>query len=340
MAKETDLVRAVVNESSTLKDTVTNSGVDLYSGSISEIGAPIIEDPLARNTFLNVLYNKFIMSEVISGLFKNPLSVLKRGKVSGFGDTIERMIFNPAKAIEYSNTDDNILTTVKPDVKVEYIRVSRQDKYRVSIPFAVIKQAFMSENNFNEFVNGCINSLRNGDTIDEFLLMKKIVIDSITNAFIPERVIDTTKVVDFAKEIINSTKYFTFPSSEYNAYSKKYGVSDSKLTTWCNPEEIALVIRADAMTNIDVDVLAAAYHLDKVNLTKNIIEVDKFDDEGKILGIACDKSFFQVADTLTEMASFTRADDLSEKTYWHHWQTMTFSLLANVVAFVTEKIGA
>ena len=338
MGVQTDLVKAVVNESSNLSDTVANSGVDLYSASIDKIGAPLIENPLARNEFLNILYNKFILSEVKTGLFKNPLAVLKRGSKSGFGDTIERMIFNPAKAIEYSNTEDNILTTVKPDVKVEYIRVDRKDKYRVSIPFSLLKQAFMSENNFSEFVNGAINSLKNGDSIDEFLLMKKIVNDSVHGGFIPQQIVNVSNAKELAKVMINATKYFTVPSSDYNAYSKKYGVSDSKLTTWCNPEDIAIIVRMDAMTDIDIDVLAAAYHLDKVKLSQNIIEVDKFDVEGKIIGLACDKSFFQVADTLTEMATFTRADDLSEKTYFHHWQTMTFSLLANVVAFTTEEI--
>ena len=326
--KAKDVLNATLNSDPMLRSLSPDRSL-----TIQQILAPVITDPLALNTFITNLYNKFIKSEVITGLYRNPLARLKKS-TRPYGDTIERMIFNPATAMQYniSQDTDNILTPAPPDVKVEYIRVTRQDKYAVTLPRNVIMQAFSSEDAFGEFLNGAINSLYNGDTIDEWTLMKKIVSDMTTQGYV-----NTVSVngngTDLAKALINYAKWFRFPSQNYNPYSIKY--PDNKLTTWVDPENIVIIARSDVMTDVRIDVLAAAFNLSEVELSSNIIEVDEFEpvtvdeDEKNIKAIICDASFFQVHDTLTELDTFQRADYLSTKSYWHHWQTMTCSLFAN-----------
>ena len=335
MANPTEVVRAVVLDNEYLTSIINNANVRLESASIQDIGAPIINDPLARNTFINTLYNKFIKTQVLNGLFKNPLEPLKGEKLPLFGDTVERMIFNPAKAIAYDSEEDNILTTQKPDIKVEYIRVERKDKYAITIPFPVMKQAFSNDNSFSQFLSGAYNSLYNGDAIDEFNLMKKIFSDSMEGGYLPALTLEDNSTA-ITKQIINYSKNFRFPSSSFNAYSAHFP-GENPLQTWCSPENLVLVCRSDLMTDIQIDVLAAAYQLDEVKLINNIIEVDAFPDEN-LMGCLCDRSFVQVEDSVMELDSFHRADDLSEKTYWHHWQTMTFSLLCNAVAFTQNTV--
>lgn len=325
MATGLELVRAIISENDYLNGVVINSGVRLADASLRDIGAPIISDPLARNNFISDLYNKFIASEVINRVFKNPLEPLKKDKYYPYGDTLERMIANPATAIEYSNKQDNILTTVKPDFKVEYIKVNRQDKYRVSIPLPVIQQAFMSETDFNQFLSACINTLYNGDNIDEYVLMKKIISDMSTAGYIKNVQVGSTGQ-DITKQIINIFDLMQFPSTAWNGYSLKY--PDTPLTTFCPPEDLVLVTTVDFINSVKIDYLAATFNLSQVDLTNNIIKVDGFENEAIKCAIL-DKGFMQVHDTLYELDSFRRADDLSEKTYLHHWQTMQGSLLAN-----------
>lgn len=337
MATSKQIVNATLNA-----DPVLQSATPDRSGSLSEIIAPVITDPLLTNRFLSVLYNKFILTEVITGLFRNPLSRLKT-VARPYGDTIERMIFNPAKAMDYnvSSETDNILTPAPPDVKVEYIRVTRQDKYAVTLPRNVIMQAFESEESFGNFITGAINTLYNGDSIDEFNLMKKIVSDMVKQGYV-NTVESTDNGSDFVKKLINYAKWFRFPSNNYNPYSVKY--PDTPLTTWVDPENILIIARSDAMTDVKIDVLAAAFNLSEIELSANIIEVDSFEDVSvsdenkRIKAIVCDASFFQVRDTLTELAEFFRGDYLETKTYWHHWQTMTCSLFANAIA-ITEPVS-
>lgn len=335
MATMTELVKAIVNENSYLKGVMTNSNTRLGEASLKEIGAPIVADPLARNTFLNNLYNKFITSKVISRMYENPLAVLKGQKYAPYGDTIERMINNPAKAIEYSNKDDNILTNVPPDVKVEYIKVNRQDKYRVSVPYPVLQQAFMSENGFSEFVSACINSLYNGDNIDEFLLMKKIISDMVNSGYMLTQKIEAAND-DATVQIKNLYDYMQFPSANFNMYSSLYPTTP--LTTWCPAGELVIISTVDYLNKLNVKFLASVFNLSLAELEGRIIKVDGFESDNGINAVVLDEGFMQVHDTVYEMDSFHRADDLSEKTYLHHWQSMQGSLLANAVALCDTEV--
>lgn len=334
MASYTELVRAIVNENDYLHGIMLDSGIRLESASLQEIGETIIlQNPLSRNAFITDLYNKFIMTKVINRLFKNPLEVLKGEKLAPYGDTIENMAVNPAKAIEYDNTQDNILTTVKPDVKVEYIKVNRMDKYRVSIPFAVIKQAFFNEGDFSKFVSACINSLYNGDNIDEYLLMKKVISDTVNADLVLQAQLPTA-YDDITLMVKNIFDYMQFPSTQWNSYSQR--VPEAPFTTWCPAEELLIIGTANFINSLDVKFLAGAFNLELAKLQKNIVKVDGFEGEKPLQGMVCDKAFLQVHDTLYELAEFSRADDLSTKSYLHHWQTMQASTLANACGLVGE----
>ena len=48
----------------------------------------------------------------------------------------------------------------------------------------------------------------------------------------------------------------SFPSTEYNAYSKFSGAKGT-ITTWTESDRVVLIIRADAMAEIDVEALVS-----------------------------------------------------------------------------------
>ena len=64
-----------------------------------------------------------------------------------------------------------------------------------------------------------------------------------------------------------------FPSTLYNAYSKMSG-ADKPVTTWTDESRIVLLINADVMAEIDVEVLAAAFNMDKADFLGRVIVVD------------------------------------------------------------------
>lgn len=332
----TDAIKGTIAETNGADALLRSNGLTLES-SLTEIIPPLVRDPFVLNSFLGNIYNKIILTKIIGGRFENPLGRLKKGTVGNYGDTIEQLIMNPAIATSYGDTTHNILASNPPDVKVQYIKTNRQDEYDVTLTRPQIMQAFTSEMGFSSFMDNAVNTLVNGDGIDEFELMKKIVSDMYSQNYIIKEVSDSTDT-GFTKQLINYSKIFKFPNTKYSMYSKLY--PDDAIKTWVRPEEIVIVIRADKKTDIDVDTLAVAYNLSKIELSNNIVEVDYFTDsqgnELPIDAIVCSEEFFQVYDLLYEFANFERADNLSVKTYLHHWQMINCSLFAKAVCLYHE----
>lgn len=331
----TDAVKSVIKGTPEAMNILSANNLTL-SSSLTEILPPLVDEPFAFNRFLTKLYNKILLQEIINGRFENPLAPFKKSSTKPFGDTIERSVFNPANAINYYDTQDNILTTVAPDIKVEYIKLNRQDKYRVSLPQPVIQQAIQTEETFGDFMSGAMGSLYNGDSIDEYRLMIKIFTDMLSANYL-HAVSKGADGVAFTKQLINLAKLMRFPSTNYIAYNTHLPEGDTPLEVWCNPSDIMILIRADVLTDVKVDVLSAAFNLSEIELSKQIVEVDQFGDSN-IIAVVCDRSYLQVRDTLYQVADFYRADDLSTKTYLHHWQFISSSLLTKAVAITDASL--
>ena len=126
-----------------------------------------------------------------------------------------------------------------------------------------------------------------------------------------------------------------YPSTEYNAYSKMSG-SSSKVTTWTDESRVVVILNSDVATEIDVDVLAAAFNMDKANFLGRVIEVDGFNDD-KILGVICDEAFLQIYSNLFRFDEFYNARTMSWNYYLHTWDTFAISPFANAVILATAE---
>ena len=84
------------------------------------------------NEFVEILTNKIAMTIVHSKRFKNPLAVLKKGRVP-LGGKIEEIYVQPCYRYNFDGTGADLLTVNAPDVKVLYHEMNRQGKYSVTI---------------------------------------------------------------------------------------------------------------------------------------------------------------------------------------------------------------
>jgi hypothetical protein len=91
------------------------------------------------------------------------------------------------------------------------------------------------------------------------------------------------------------------------------------------------------MNEIDVDVLAAAFNMDKVTFLAKTLKVDSFGSATDCLAVLCDRSWVQVYDNLFETSEFYNSQGLYWNYWLNHWQTYSFSLFANAVAFVCDN---
>lgn len=304
---------------------------------LAEVGNPILTYSATMNEFLNLLVNRIGLVIVHNRELRNPLAILKSGEMP-LGMDVEEIAANPAKAEAYNAASTDLLKQKIPDVKAAYHRLNRQDKYTVTIRNQQLRQAFTSWEKLEGLIAAIVNSLYSGNYLDEFVLTKQLFASAVTNNKIKTETVtaitDEASAKDFVRKARLLFRNFGFPSSNYNAWAQVGGTGDPFIT-WTPPEKINMIIRSDIEAFVDVNVLAAAFNMDKATFLGNVLVVDNFDSAEKCLAVMCDKAFTQIYDNLTEMTEFYNAENLSWNYYYHVWQTYSVSPLANAVAFVT-----
>lgn len=345
MATAIDIVNAVIETSSTLKDNIPLA----TNATLQATGGAIMQYTPFMNEFINGLVNRILFQEAHNMTYDNPLRIFK-GVDIPYGTDVQDSIANPAVATPYdSSAMSDVLSPASPDVKTVYYRRNRQDKYKVTVYDAVLAGAFTNADTFNNFVSMILNTLTSGDNIDEFKLMKGVVGQAINDGNINKtsltvgadhRAFAETLVTDLRAKYLQ----FQFPSTKYNCYqkmAKAKGVENATpLTTWTSPDRISVLVRADVAAFTDVEVLAKAFNMSKADFLGRQVMVDSFGETGdaaKTLAIIADNTFLRTHDNRFQMAETPyNASTLSRTYFLHHWETMACSPFANAWAFTEE----
>ena len=325
------------------KDTKLESLPKATKTNIGEISNILFNDGYQPelNQFINNLVNRIALTIVRNKSYDNPLKIFKKGSIP-LGTDIQEIFTNPANAEPYEISNEamaKLLTITDPDTKVAYYRRNRQDLYTKTITREALQAAFKSWDDFDEYVASITNSLYSGNYIDEFEYTKALV----NGAYANNKVItqNVTKPVDektsnaFLKQVKNLYDFMTFPSSNYNAYSKM-SEDPKPVITWTDEDRICLIVRADVMNNVDVDSLARAFNIDRANFAGRVYKVDKFEND-ELLGVICDEAWLQIYDNIFRFDEFYNARTMAWNEYLHVWGTFAISPFANAIALVTKE---
>lgn len=306
---------------------------------LQEVGNPIINYSVTANEFLNILVNKIVVTIVRRKMWKNPLSILRKEGMP-LGMDIEEVYTNPAEAKAYDGTETGmaeLLKMNKPDVAVAWHRMNRQDKYTVTVNNDQLKQAFTSWANLDDFVGQIVDSLYNGNTIDEFRYTKAIVSSAVAankiRTITAPMPVDTATGKQFQIALRNLSMQFTFPSTEYNPYQLMGGAKP--MTTWSAIEDQVIIIRADVAAAVGVELLSAAFNISYANYLAKQIIVDKFDGADNTLAVLADTDAFEIREKLRQFASFFNPSALNWQYYYHAWDVFSLSPFHNTVALVS-----
>ena len=334
-------------------NAIYNSATDNYrqivpkllddGSNLTQIGNVILDDAYkpVLNEFVSTLINRIALTIVRNKSFNNPLSIFKKGSVP-LGTDIQEIYTNPAnkKPYEYSNSAmAELLTIEDPDTHVAYYRRNVMDKYPVTFSREGLQGAFVSWDKFNDFITSITQSLYSGCYIDDFKYTKG-VFDSLYNSGkaifqVVNDVTDETSGKAFTKILRKLYLDMTFPSTEYNAFSKINGKGQS-VTTWTTADRICVILTSDVNVELSVEVLAYAFNMDKADLMGRVFVVDKFDNP-ELKGAIFDEAFLQIYDNLFRMDEFYNASTMSWKDYLHRWSTYGASPFANAVLLVTGE---
>lgn len=335
---------------SLILNTILDESTDLYKtrvpeytkNNLKQIGDQITADKNIMNEFINSIINKIALSNVKSKMYNNPLARLKQGGGVPYGSTIEEIFVNPAVDQGFSTDGTKLLKTTKPDGKTCYYGLNRQSTYALTVTRAQLQQAFVSEQAFMTFYNTILSSMYSGDQIDEFMLTKACIAKAIDEGAVQVIRNDITAPKDMQKSIANMSKQFGFPNTEFAGYNlvnvDDIAKGETPCITFCDPSRQALLIRADAQTEINYEVLATLYNLDIVELKAMTILVDNFpSDMFDIYAVLCDVDAIQIIDSVYETDDQKLGSALSWNYWLHHWQFLFVSMFGNMVAFGKAK---
>lgn len=310
---------------------------------IQEIGNILLNDAYQPmlNEFVNNLINRIALTIVRNKSYDNPLAMFKKGSVP-LGTDIQDIYENPANPEPYEYSDvamQKLLTITDPDTHVAYYRRNRKDLYTKTITREELQGAFVSWDKFNDFITAITQSLYSGNYISEFDYTKGLIDGAYDNNKVIVEVVDAVQdeasATAFVKKLRALYSKMSFPSTEYNAYSKFSGAK-GVIKTWTNKDRICVIVTADIMSEVDVDVLARAFNMDKTDFLGRVIEIDKFENP-EIQAVICDESWLQIYDNIFRFDEFYNARTMSWNEYLHAWGTFAICPFANAVILATEQ---
>lgn len=330
--------------------------------SIRAVGEQILAFQPRMNEFVSALVNRIARVVVTSKLYSNPLAFAKKGLLE-YGETIEEIFVDIAKANSYdwnsTNETEQAFKREHPDIKTAFHALNMQTYYKATVSEQNLRQAFLSLNGVTDLIARIVNSLYSGAAYDEYIMMKYVIAQSLIPGNVKMTKIDAVDDEVSGKAAVKKVKAITgklqFMSNEYNIAGVNTFIS--------SPSDIFVVMTADYEASIDVDVLASAFNMDKVQFMGQRVLVDSFsfnvgelarldellendptykrpsDDDLtalKTVGIVVmSRDWFQVYDVLNQFTEQYNAALMYWNEFNHVWRIYSASPFAPIVGFTT-----
>lgn len=325
---------------------------------IPKVGEVLFGAPALKNQFLNALLNRVALVMAKSAIFNNPFAPLKKGYLE-FGETVEEIFVGLIKPLEYSaeKAAGREFKRYMPDVRTAFHIMNWRVLYPVTIQDTDLKRAFLSIDGVRDLISQIVEALYTSAKYDEYLLFKYLLVKNISAGKFAPIAFDGSDIKNAAKAFRGTSNKLTFISDKYNAA----GVQNST-------EKAKQYIFMDAEFNAqyDVDVLAAAFNMDKATFTGNLILVDdwtSFDNNrfeyirensdgieevtaaelalmADVKAVLVSGDWFQVYDNETQFTEKYVANGLYWNYFYHNWKTISSSPFENAVVFVDTEGGA
>jgi hypothetical protein len=328
-----DIINAIRNENPQFASYVPLADAT----NVAAIGAGIMINKTTQNDFITNLVDRIGLVVMKKATLNNPLKKFKKGAMP-FGKTIEEIFTDITKSNKYDPADaeQTLYKRTIPNVKTLFHERNRQEYYSQTIQDDSLKSAFTSWGNFDNFLTSIINAIYNSAEVDEYEYMKLLVDNYHSKGLftvIPVTAPTTeTATREFVKKLRATAKKMTLPtgSRAYNALAVR---------TRSDMSDLHLLIDADLEANLDVDVLAKAFNMDRTNFVGNVTVIDGFNSSG-LEAVLIDKEWFMVYDNELSMETVRNAKGKYWNYFYHVWQTFSVSRFSNAVAFVSGTVPA
>ena len=334
---------------------------DTNTNTLHTIGQIITEFKPSRNAFIDTLVNRIAMVMVTSRTWDNPWSVFKRGTLA-LGESIEEVFVNIAKPFDFNpdTAEKRVFRREFPDIRVTFHRHNYQKFYKVTISQQQLRIAFLAWSGITDLVTRIIDTLYTAMNYDEYISMKYMLCRAILNGGIGGyKVADFTSnanLGDLIASVRGTVNNMEFLSNKYNSA----GVMNAS-----GRGDVYCFIDTYLDARVDVNVLAAAFNMDRAEFTGRRILIDGWanhdtarlaelfgndpeysaftESELAVLGgigaVVADRDVWMCFDNLEEMESINNGEGLYYNYWLHCWRTFAMSPFANAVAFTMDTFS-
>ena len=321
---------------------------------IPHVGEVIYGTPAFANQFINSLVNRIALVRSKSATFNNPYARLKKGYLE-FGETVEEIFVQIAKVVKFDpeKTNAREFKRTLPDVRSAFHTMNWRVMYPVTIQDDDLKRAFLSMAGVQDLIAKIVESVYKAAEYDEFLLFKYLLIKGVSSGKMNPVSINTSNTNDAAKKFRGMSNKFTLMSSDNN---------EAGVKTATPRENQAIFMDAMFNAEYDVDVLAAAFNMDRADFIGHLYLIDDFasfdndrfaeiraNSDGleevtageltlmkDVKAILVDEEWFQVYDNNTKFTEQYAAAGLYWNYFYHTWKTISYSPFSNAVVFVAS----
>lgn len=321
---------------------------------IPKVGEAVVGYPARANEFINALVNRIAFVNIKSLDFNNAYADLKKGYLE-YGETVEEAFVQIAKARVFSaeKAADRELKRSLPDVRAAFHLINWKVQYPVTIERQELELAFLTPEGVTDMIARITGSVLQGAEYDEFLLFKYLMIKSIANGKMYPIAFDSSNMSTAAKTFRGTSNKIIFPSTDYNA---------AGVLTSSPREDQYIFMDAQFNADYDVDVLAAAFNMDKAEFMGHLKLIDDwttFDNErfeeiqeesdmlepltaeelalmANVKAVVVDKEFFQIYDKLSMMTETPVNSGLYWNYFYNVWKIVSASPFSNAIVFVDD----
>lgn len=341
------------NATQNYKDYVPKATAD--ADSIREIGAVIMDYPSLQNEFLSALVNRIGRVLITSKMYANPWTMFKKGLLE-FGETIEEIFVNIAKPFQFdpSVAESTVFKREIPDVRSAFHSMNYQKYYKSTIQNDQLRQAFLSWEGITDLIAKIVDAMYTGANYDEFQTMKYMLAKRILNGQLYPITIPTVQTENM-KDIVTTIKGV---SNKFEFMSSKYNLAG--VQTYSKKLDQYLLVNSKFDAQMDVEVLASAFNMDKAEFAGHRVLVDSFGDLDinrlnllfkddptyteigdadlkaldAIPAIIVDRDYFMIFDNFYNFTEQYNGEGLYWNYWYHVWKTFSISPFANNALFI------
>lgn len=278
------------------------------TASVREWGSIMQGDASIQNEFLGNLQNLYIKPYLIQKSFKNPFAVLKKGTAEG--GTIEEVAFNLIKAREFNahKGAEREFQRNLPDVRSSFHTTNVSLQYPLTEDEFYPRRIFASLEAVGAFIQAALQSAYTSAEHDEYMLLKYLLIKSVTRGRLHAIATDGTP-----KGIVKKARTL---AQQLQFYSTKH--NQSGLHTFTKTENLYMFLTAEQIAELDVEVLATAFNMEKSEFMGHVLTMPDFDEfDNDHFSEIKDGQFEPV--TAEELALMQKVSALLFDSEWIQW---------------------